>query len=104
MEILDLKLEAEAGETKTKREAIEEEEEEEEEGAEDETEEKCRVDMWRCLSKVRAVDWVDYCYVFSSTCYLFNIPVLSLSILVVFPLQVIEGGLHYMDKPEGLMG
>jgi len=31
-------------------------------------EEKCRVDMWRCLSKV------------------------------------IEGGLHYMDKPEGLMG
>ena len=63
MEILDLKLEAEAGGTKTKREAIEEEEEEEE-GAEDETEEKCRVDMWRCLSKVRAVDWVDYCYVF----------------------------------------
>ena len=60
MEILDLKLEAEAGETKTKREAIEEEEE----GAEDETEEKCRVDMWRCLSKVRAVDWVDYYYVF----------------------------------------
>ena len=105
MKILDLKLEAKAGETKTKREAIEEEEEEEEEGAEDETEEKCRVDMWRCLSKVRAVDWVDYYYVFFfSSCYLFNIPVLSLSILVVFPLQVIEGGLHYMDKPEGLMG
>jgi len=67
VEILDLKLEAEAASTKTKREAIEEEEEEEE-GSEDETEEKCRVDMWRCLSKV------------------------------------IEGGLHYMDKPEGLMG
>jgi len=31
-------------------------------------EEKCRVDMWRCLS------------------------------------GVIEGGLHYMDKPEGIMG
>ena len=50
MEILDLKLEAEAGATKTKREAIEEEEEEDE--TEDATEEKCRVDMWRCLSKV----------------------------------------------------
>jgi len=64
VEILDLNLKAEAAVTKTKREAIEEEEE----GTEDETEEKCRVDMWRCLSKV------------------------------------IEGGLHYMDKPEGLMG
>ena len=50
MEILDLKLEAEA--TMTKREAIEEEEEE---GSEDETEEKCRVDMWRCLSKVSCI-------------------------------------------------
>ena len=50
VEILDLKLEAEAAATKTKREAIEEEEEDE--GTEDETEEKCRVDMWRCLSKV----------------------------------------------------
>ena len=49
VEILDLKLEAEAAATKTKREAFEEEEEE---GTEDETEEKCRVDMWRCLSKV----------------------------------------------------
>jgi len=35
---------------------------------EENTEEKCRVDMWRCLS------------------------------------NVIEGGLHYIDKPEGLMG
>ena len=40
----------------------------EEEEAEEDTEEQCRVDMWRCLSKV------------------------------------IEGGLHYIDKPEGLMG
>ena len=31
-------------------------------------EEKCRVDMWKCLS------------------------------------SVIEGSLHYLDKPEGLMG
>merc|ERR1712117_320430 len=65
-EILDLKLEEEVAATKTKREAIEDVDEEE--GSEDEMEEKCRVDMWRCLSKV------------------------------------IEGGLHYMDKPEGLMG
>ena len=41
---------------------------EEEEEVEEDTEEQCRVDMWRCLSKV------------------------------------IEGGLHYIDKPEGLMG
>jgi len=34
----------------------------------EDTEEKCRVDMWRCLSKV------------------------------------IEGGLHYIDDPDGLMG
>ena len=33
-----------------------------------ETEEKCRVDMWRCLSKV------------------------------------VEGGLHYIDNPDGLYG
>ena len=35
--------------TKTKREAVDENEEEENE---EDTEEKCRVDMWRCLSKV----------------------------------------------------
>ena len=35
---------------------------------EGEEEEECRLEMWRCLSKV------------------------------------IEGGLHYMDKPEGLIG
>jgi len=64
VKILDLNLEKESNTTRTKREVVEEEEE----GTEDETEEKCRVDMWRCLSKV------------------------------------IEGGLHYMDKPEGLMG
>merc|ERR1719216_319381 len=54
--------------TKTKREAADENDDEEEEANEEDSEEKCRVDMWRCLSKV------------------------------------IEGGLHYMDKPEGLMG
>ena len=41
---------------------------EEEEVREDDSEEKCRTEMWRCLSKV------------------------------------IEGGLHYMDQPQGLMG
>jgi len=65
VEILDLKLEDKMENTKTKREAVDENEEE---ANEEDTEEKCRVDMWRCLSKV------------------------------------IEGGLHYMDKPEGLMG
>jgi hypothetical protein len=41
-----------------------------EEGMEElvEEEEECRVEMWRCLSKV------------------------------------IEGGLHYVDNPEGLLG
>jgi len=65
VEILDLKLEDKMENTKTKREAVDENDEE---ANEEDTEEKCRVDMWRCLSKV------------------------------------IEGGLHYMDKPEGLMG
>jgi len=51
--------------TRAKR-SIEDEPEEEEEY--EDTEEKCRVDMWRCLSKV------------------------------------IEGGLHYIDDPDGLMG
>jgi len=46
---------------------VAENKEEEEEELVD-TEEKCRVDMWRCLSKV------------------------------------IEGGLHYIDDPDGLMG
>ena len=35
--------------TKTKREAVDENDEE---VNEEDTEEKCRVDMWRCLSKV----------------------------------------------------
>ena len=48
VKILDLNLEKESNTTRTKREVVEEEEE----GTEDETEEKCRVDMWRCLSKV----------------------------------------------------
>ena len=39
--------------TKTKREAVDEnDDDEEEEATEEDTEEKCRVDMWRCLSKV----------------------------------------------------
>ena len=46
-----MKLEDKMENTKTKREAVDEEEEEEEANEED-TEEKCRVDMWRCLSKV----------------------------------------------------
>jgi len=54
-------------ETSRKKRSTDEDVEEEEEVDED-TEEKCRVDMWRCLSKV------------------------------------IEGGLHYIDKPDGLMG
>ena len=41
---------------------------EEEEVREDDSEEKCRTEMWRCLSKV------------------------------------IEGGLHYMDQPQGILG
>ena len=46
-----MKLEDKMENTKTKREAVDENEEEEEANEED-TEEKCRVDMWRCLSKV----------------------------------------------------
>ena len=40
---------------------------EDEDTVEEDVEEKCRVEMWRCLSKV------------------------------------VEGGLHYMDKPDGLL-
>ena len=62
-----MKLDNEETVTRNKREVTEEAEE-----AEDaeflETEEKCRVDMWRCLSKV------------------------------------VEGGLHYIDNPDGLYG
>ena len=43
-----MKLEDKMENTKTKREAVDEEEE----ANEEDTEEKCRVDMWRCLSKV----------------------------------------------------
>jgi hypothetical protein len=46
------------------------------------TEERCRVDMWRCLSQVaRAL-----CPGTDTT------------------VQVVEEGLHYLDKPDGLMG
>ena len=71
MEILDLKLEEEAGSTKTKREAIEEEKDDEEE---EETEEKCRVDMWRCLSKVSYILMVYVCF------FVVNIRILCLAI------------------------
>jgi len=60
-----VKLENEETVSRKKREVTEDDE------AEDEyleTEEKCRVDMWRCLSKV------------------------------------VEGGLHYIDNPDGLYG
>ena len=46
-----MKLEDKMENTKTKREAVDENDDEEEANEED-TEEKCRVDMWRCLSKV----------------------------------------------------
>lgn len=55
-------------ENSRKKRSIDEETEDEEEEEVEDTEEKCRVDMWRCLSKV------------------------------------IEGGLHYIDDPDGLMG
>ena len=45
-----MKLEDKMENTKTKREAVDENDEEE--ANEEDTEEKCRVDMWRCLSKV----------------------------------------------------
>ena len=58
-----MKLDNEETVTRNKREVTEDAEEELLE-----TEEKCRVDMWRCLSKV------------------------------------VEGGLHYIDNPDGLYG
>ena len=58
-----MKLEQEA--TRKKREVIDVKQDEDEIV---DSEEKCRVDMWRCLS------------------------------------NVIEGGLHYIDNPEGLYG
>ena len=82
VEILDLNLKAEAAVTKTKREAIEEEEE----GTEDETEEKCRVDMWRCLSKVSCslamLTGLIVCQL------VFNIRVLCLAILSCFSMKL----------------
>merc|ERR1711976_1129097 len=52
------------GASRTKRDATEDEDDE----VAGDVEEKCRVDMWRCLSRV------------------------------------IEGGLHYIDNPDGLYG
>ena len=57
-------LEQEA--TRKKREVIDVKQDDDDEIVD--SEEKCRVDMWRCLS------------------------------------NVIEGGLHYIDNPEGLYG
>merc|ERR1719232_1720126 len=62
-----VKLDTESA-SKKKREVIEDEDVLDDEVESLDTEEKCRVDMWRCLS------------------------------------HVIEGGLHYIDNPEGLYG
>jgi len=62
-----VKLDTESASRK-KREVIEDEDVLDDEVESLDTEEKCRVDMWRCLS------------------------------------HVIEGGLHYIDNPEGLYG
>ena len=61
-----VKLEEE--EVSRKKREVTEEAEDDEEAEIADTEEKCRVDMWRCLSRV------------------------------------IEGGLHYIDNPDGLYG
>jgi len=61
-----VKLDDEETVSRTKRDVTEEAEDVEADLLE--TEEKCRVDMWRCLSKV------------------------------------VEGGLHYIDNPDGLYG
>ena len=61
-----MKLDDEETVSRTKRDVTEEAEDVEADLLE--TEEKCRVDMWRCLSKV------------------------------------VEGGLHYIDNPDGLYG
>ena len=61
-----MKLDNKESVSRNKREVTEEAEDADAELLE--TEEKCRVDMWRCLSKV------------------------------------VEGGLHYIDNPDGLYG
>ena len=61
-----VKLDNEETVSRNKREATDDAEDAEDQYLE--TEEKCRVDMWRCLSKV------------------------------------VEGGLHYIDNPDGLYG
>ena len=60
-----MKLEEQEEATRKKRDVIDVNKDEDEMV---DSEEKCRVDMWRCLS------------------------------------SVIEGGLHYIDNPEGLYG
>ena len=61
-----MKLDDEETVSRRKREVAEDAEDAEDELLQ--SEEKCRVDMWRCLSKV------------------------------------VEGGLHYIDNPDGLYG
>ena len=61
-----MKLDDEETVSRKKREVAEDAEDAEDEMLQ--SEEKCRVDMWRCLSKV------------------------------------VEGGLHYIDNPDGLYG
>ena len=61
-----MKLDDEETVSRKKREVAEDAEDGEDELLQ--PEEKCRVDMWRCLSKV------------------------------------VEGGLHYIDNPDGLYG
>ena len=61
-----MKLDDEETVSRKKREVAEDAEDAEDELLQ--SEEKCRVDMWRCLSKV------------------------------------VEGGLHYIDNPDGLYG
>ena len=61
-----MKLDDEETVSRKKREVAEDAEDGEDELLQ--SEEKCRVDMWRCLSKV------------------------------------VEGGLHYIDNPDGLYG
>ena len=61
-----MKLDDEETVSRKKREVAEDAEDAEDELLQ--SEEKCRVDMWRCLS------------------------------------EVVEGGLHYIDNPDGLYG
>jgi hypothetical protein len=60
------------------------------------TEEQCRVDMWRCLSKVPSM-WQESVEPTPLHCTVLHCTALH-------SVQVVEEGLHYLDKPDGLMG